>query len=97
MSDEQDPENVKKAWEERLKSGEPLQFFEIDAPMKIGRDKDGALLIDCPTFQLVGFERAGTTRFRIAPVAMQALLVALTHIQSTEGMPEPTGPSRATQ
>ena len=41
--------------------------IEAGAPMKVMRDKDGALLIDFAGFQLMGIEEVGTVRCRLAP------------------------------
>jgi hypothetical protein len=95
--DDNNPEKIKQFWEERLKSGAPIQSYVIDAPMTVRQDQDGGLLVDCPTVHLMGFDRAGIVRIRIAPAAMRPLFDVLTEIQNAGGLPEPTGPSRATQ
>ena len=42
--DDNDPEKIKQFWEERLKSGAPIQSYVIDAPMTVTQDQDGGLL-----------------------------------------------------
>lgn len=97
MPDNLDPKDVLERWRQRIKNGEVLQFWEIDAPMKVGRDTDGGLLIDCPCVHLFGIEEAGIGRFRITPTAMKGLFQVLSEIQSTQGMPSPTDSSRSVQ
>lgn len=95
--DDNDPEKMRQFWEERLKNGAPIQSYVIDVPMTVTQVQDGGLLVDCPSVHLMGFDRAGIVRIRIAPAAMRPLFDVLTEIQNSGDMPEPAGPSRTAQ
>jgi hypothetical protein len=72
MSNE-DWEETRKRWNDRLASGEPMHSVLLDLPLKATRDETDALMLDSPTFGLAGFDRLGIQRVLLTADAAKAL------------------------
>jgi hypothetical protein len=78
-----------------LASGIPLHIAKIDLPMKIIREEGGALSIDSPTVELLGFDHLGVVRVHITALAVGSLKGAFAELEKNPDMrvleiPRPT-------
>lgn len=89
MSNE-DWEESRKKWNDRLASGEPMHSVLLDLPLKVTRDETGALMLDSPTFGLAGFDRLGIQRVLLTPDAAKALTTMLAQFGENSGFLEAT-------
>jgi hypothetical protein len=80
-------EDPRAALRERIRAGEPFDFYEIDGPMTMRRDAHGGLVIDCPSLKIFGIDEAAIIRYRLTPVAMEGLYRVLSEIRTRPDAP----------
>lgn len=85
---EDDWEAQKAGWDDRLSSEEPVVSYRFDLPVKLIELPEGEVAIDCPCFQLVGFDRVGTVRVQLSQESAQILLQGLLKLKNSLNWPD---------
>jgi hypothetical protein len=74
--DKAEYEKMKANWETKLKSG-PVFRINIDSPMTVIKEKEGALSMDCVWGQIGNSQPEAIARVHLTEVAIKSLLRAI--------------------
>jgi hypothetical protein len=90
-------EEFKAKWDDRLSGEYPMMTHRFDVPVKVSALVGGDLAIDCPCFQLAGFDRLGIVRLQLSPVAARIILRGLQEIEKILDLPDEGNPLHGPQ
>jgi hypothetical protein len=79
-------EKMKADWETKLKSG-PVFRINVDLPMTVIKEKEGALSMDCVWGQIGSFQPTAIARVHLTEVAIKSLLRAIDIFERNPDMP----------
>jgi hypothetical protein len=72
-SADDEAEELRRDWTERVATGRPILTYEFDVPLTLRLDPKGQLELDCPCLRVGNFEAAGIVRVKLSAAASQSL------------------------
>lgn len=94
MSDD-DWEQKKKWWEERLATGDSVMTFAIDEPLQVGVTPEGAVVLKFVFGQIGNFETAAMATAILSPAVARRLKATFPNVENIPDTPPPKDDGRS--